>query len=63
MALKQKNDRGQSELMKESCKTGWDKNCMKKPSIPLPKTMVALRDYIQHLLVVFKQFALLKKEI
>ena len=35
---------------------------MKKPSIPLPKTMVAYWDCKQQLLVVFKQFTLLKKK-
>ena len=36
---------------------------MKKPLIPLAKTMVAHWDYKQQLLVVFDQFASLKKKI
>ena len=55
------------KIMKKSCKTVFyrfgKKICMKEPSIPLAKTMIAHWDCIQQLLVVFKQFAWLKKKI
>ena len=36
-----------------------DEKCMKKPSIPMAKTMIVYWDCIKQLLVAFKQLALL----